>query len=80
LKSVVIELIEFGVKVEDEDTKTILLNSLSSSFNNVVFTLSQMWSQTLDEIISSLFEKEKRLNARDTKGDSQTEMCSQTLN
>lgn len=49
-KSLIRQLTEIGAKLEDEDAKTILLNSMPSSFNNVIFTLSKMSTQTLDEM------------------------------
>jgi hypothetical protein len=51
LKSLIRQLTEVGAKVEDEDAKSLMLNSLSSSFNNVVFTLNQISLQTLDGMI-----------------------------
>ena len=40
----------------------MLLNSFPSTYNNVVFTLSQFPSQLLDEMISSLLVEDKRIN------------------
>ena len=63
LKSLVRKLTEVGAKVKDEDAKALLLNTLPSTFNNVVFTLSQLSSLNLDDIVSTLLVEEKRLNA-----------------
>lgn len=54
-------------KEEDEDTKAILLNNLSSRYDNVIFTLCQLSSQSLDEMIASLLEEEKRMKEGDAK-------------
>lgn len=70
LMSLFRQLSEVGTKVEDEDEKSILLNSLASSYSNVVFTLSQMSPQKLDETIATLLAKEKRQNLDYTKGNS----------
>ena len=40
----------------------MLLNSFPSTYNNVVFTLSQFPSQLLDEMISSLLVEDNRIN------------------
>lgn len=61
LKSLLRQLIEAKTKVEDEDAKVVLLNSLPSSYSNVVFTLSQMSTKTLQETITTLMGEEKRL-------------------
>ena len=39
---------DIGTEVDPEDAKAILLNSLSSKYSNVVFTLSQLPSQSLE--------------------------------
>jgi hypothetical protein len=44
-----------------------MLNSLPSTYNNAIFTLSEMSSQSLDDMILSLSEKDERLNGRDSK-------------
>lgn len=54
LKSLMRQLVEINSKVDEDDTKAILLNSLSSRYDNVIFTLSQMPSQALDEMIETL--------------------------
>ena len=38
LKALVKQLAEVGVKVEEDDEQVVLLNSLSSKYQNVVFT------------------------------------------
>jgi hypothetical protein len=57
--------------MEEEDAKAILLNSLPSKYNNVIFTLNQMSSQTLEDMIVSLLAEEKRTIAGDTEDDPQ---------
>jgi hypothetical protein len=57
--------------VDEEDAKAIILNSLPSKYNNVIFTLSQLPSQSLEDMIVALLAKEKRTIAGDTKGDTQ---------
>jgi len=69
LRPLIRQLIEVKTTVEEEDAKAILLNSLLSQYNNVIFTLSQMPSHTLEDIISFLLAEEKRAN----EGDSQPE-------
>jgi hypothetical protein len=46
------------MKVEEDDAKSILLNSLPSKYNSVVFTLS-LPSQSLDDMVSFLIAEEK---------------------
>ena len=48
------QLAETGDKVELDDGKEVLLNSLYSKYSNVVFTLSQLSSQSLEEMVASL--------------------------
>jgi hypothetical protein len=42
---------------------------------NVIFTLSQLPSQTLEDMITALLAEEKRTIAGEIKGDSQPEMA-----
>ena len=63
LKALVKQLAEVGVKVEEDDQKAVLLNSLSSKYHNVVFTLSQLSAQSLDDMISTLLDEDKILSA-----------------
>jgi hypothetical protein len=58
LKLLIRELVKVGAKVEEEDAKA-LLNCLPSTYNNVIFTLSQMSSHCLDDMVSSLLVEEK---------------------
>jgi hypothetical protein len=55
--------------MEKEDAKVILLNSLPSKYINVIFTLSQMSSQTLEDMVVALLVEEKRTIASDIEGD-----------
>jgi hypothetical protein len=73
LRSLIRQLVEVKAMVEEEDAKAILLNNLPSQYNNVIFTLSQMSSHTLEDMISSLLAEEKRATAGDLEGDSQLE-------
>ena len=66
LMSLLRKLVDVGTKVEEEDSKEILLNSLSSKYNNIIFTLSQMSSQSLEEMVASLLAKDKRMNPENT--------------
>lgn len=70
LMSLLRQLSEFGTKVEDEDAKVVLLNSLHSSYSNVVFTLSQMSTLTLQETIAALLGEEKQLKPEDSEENS----------
>ncbi|KAH9291344.1 hypothetical protein KI387_043468, partial [Taxus chinensis] len=72
LRSLIRQLAEVKAAIEDEDAKAILLNSLSSKYSNVVFTLSQIQSQSLDDMIAALLAEEKR-TTEDAEGHSQQE-------
>ena len=48
------KLREFKAPVEEDDAKAILLNSLSSNYDNTIFTLSQLSTKSLDERITTL--------------------------
>jgi hypothetical protein len=69
LKLLIGQLEKVGAKVEDEDAKSLVLNSFPSTYTNVMFTLSHMSLQFLDDMISSFFAKEKRLNEGDSESD-----------
>ena len=66
LKSLIkhLALAEVSSKIDEENVKDLLLNSLPSTYNNIVFTLSQWPSQSLDELISSLLAEDKHLNEK----------------
>ncbi|KAH9312384.1 hypothetical protein KI387_027419, partial [Taxus chinensis] len=70
LSSLLRQLAEVKAPVDDEDAKPILLNSLPPKYSNVVFTLGQMPSNSLEDMISSLLSKEKM-----TKEDIEEEMA-----
>jgi hypothetical protein len=59
-------LVEIGNKVDDDDAKAILLNSLPSTYDNLIFTLSQLSSRTFDDMITTLLAEEKRMKEGDT--------------
>lgn len=44
LRSILRQLVEVKVVVDEEDTKSIMLNSLPSKYNSVIFTLNQFAS------------------------------------
>ncbi|KAH9288226.1 hypothetical protein KI387_032343, partial [Taxus chinensis] len=81
LLSLIRQLAEVTTAIEDKDAKAILLNSLSSKYNNVVVTLCQFQSQSLDDMIVALLAEEKR-TIEDAKGYSQQESAfySRTIN
>lgn len=54
LRTLIKQLVEVGVVIDKDDAKAILLNSLASKYSNAVFTLSQMSSQNLEDVISAL--------------------------
>ena len=55
-----------GAKVE-EDAKALWLNSLLLTHKNVIFALSQFPSHSLDDMISSLFVDDKKVNEGNSK-------------
>ena len=61
LKSLMRQLREIKAQVEEDDAKAILLNSLSSNYDNTIFTLSQLSTKSLDEMIAALLAEENRL-------------------
>jgi len=65
-------LAETGSKIDDEDARAILLNSLSSNYESIIFTLSQLSFKSLDEMIAALLTEEKRMKAGDIEGNLQT--------
>jgi hypothetical protein len=75
LKSLIRQLGDTGIEVEEDDSKAILLNSLSSNYDNAIFTLSQMPSKTLDEMIASLIVEEKRMQLGDTEVNGKAEIA-----
>jgi hypothetical protein len=66
LKSITKEMTKIGNEVDDEYAKAILLNNLSSNCDNVNFTLPQLSTRTLDEMIAALLVEEKRMKEGDT--------------
>ena len=63
LMSLFTQLAEIGAKVDPDDAKAILLNNMSYKYSNVVFTLSQVSSQSLEGMATSLLAEEKRTNS-----------------
>lgn len=65
LKALVKQLVEVGMTLEEEDVRALLLNILPPSmYNYVVFTLSQLSSQSLDDMISTLLDDDNKINYR----------------
>ena len=60
------QLTEIKAPNEEDDAKAILLNSLSSNYDNTIFTKCQFSTKSLDEMIAALLEKEKRLKQGNT--------------
>ena len=69
MRSLIQKLVEINTIVDEEDAKSILLNYFPYIYNNIIFTLSHMPSQTLEDMISTLFTKENRAIVGDIKGD-----------
>ena len=59
LKALMRQLAEINSKIDEDDAKAILLNSLSSKYDNAIFTLSQMPSQSFDDMIAALMAEER---------------------
>jgi hypothetical protein len=76
LRSIIRWLAEVKAVVDEEDAKAILLNNLAPKYSSAIFTLSQLPSQSLDEMIAALPVEQKRT----TKGDSQPELTSYARN
>jgi hypothetical protein len=60
LKLLIKQLTEIGANFDEEDAKAILLNNLHSKCSDVIFTLTQMSFQTLEDMIYVLLAEEKR--------------------
>jgi len=75
LMSLIKKLSEIGAPVDKDDSKAILLNNLSSKYNNVVFTLSQMSSLSFEDMVAYLLVEEKRWNEDDLDVDSKTKIA-----
>jgi hypothetical protein len=59
LKSLLAQLAEIESKVDEDDAKTILMNTLSPKYDSAIFTLTQLPSRTLDEMISTLLAEKR---------------------
>ena len=73
LRAFMRQLSKINSKVDDDDAKAILLNSLSSKYDNVIFTLSQMPHQSLAEMIAALMAEEKGIGC--TEASSHNELA-----
>jgi hypothetical protein len=62
------------MKVDEDDAKAILLNSLSQKYDNVIFTLTQMPSRTLEDMISALLAEERRMKEGEVEVSSHSEV------
>ena len=72
LNSILLELRDIDVKMEDEDVAMILLASLPLSYENFVSSISVgKESLTLEEVKSSLFSRELRMKASGIGDDNQ---------
>ena len=56
---------EIDSKIDEDDAKAILLNSLSSKYDNAIFTLIQTPFQSFGETIAALMVEEKRIGDTD---------------
>lgn len=63
LRSLIRQLVDVKATIEKEDAKAILLKCLPFQYDNVIFTLSEMFSHTLEDTISSFLAEEKRATA-----------------
>jgi hypothetical protein len=54
LRSIIRQLAEVKVVVDEEDAKAILLNSLLPKYRSAIFTLSHIPSQSLDKMIVAM--------------------------
>jgi hypothetical protein len=66
LMSLFKQLADTGMEVDTKDSKETLLNNLSSKYSNVVFTLSQLPSQSLEGMVASLLSEEKMTYSEDS--------------
>lgn len=73
LSSLLRKLAEVKALIDDDASRAILSNSFPSKYNNVIFTLSQITSQNLEDMILSLLAEEKRTNVEDSEDVSQLE-------
>jgi hypothetical protein len=77
LKSLLAQLAEIDSesKVDEDDAKAILLNSLSQKYDNAIFTLTQMPSRTLEDMISALLAEERRMKEGEVEVSSHSEVA-----
>ena len=75
IKSLLAQLADIDCKVDEDDAKAILLNSLSQKYDNAIFTLTQMPSRTLEDMISALLAEEKRMKEGDLEVSSNSEIA-----
>jgi hypothetical protein len=54
LRSIIKHLAKFKETVDEEDPKAILLNSFLLKYNSDIFTMSELPSRSLDEMIAAL--------------------------
>jgi hypothetical protein len=71
LRYIIKQLAEVKAIVDVDDAKSILLNGLPPKYNSAIFTLSQLPSQSLDKMIATFLEEEKRT----IEGDSQPKLA-----
>jgi hypothetical protein len=59
IRSIIRQLAEVKAVVDEENAKTILLNSLSPKYSSVIFNLSQLPSQIPNKMIATFLAREK---------------------
>ena len=75
LKSLLAQLAYIDCKVDEDDAKAILLNSLSQKYDNAIFTLTQMPSRSLGDMISALLAEERRMKEGEVEFSSHFEVA-----
>ena len=61
IRSIIRHLVEVKEVVDEESAKAILLNNFPPKYSSAFITLSQLTSQSLDEMIATLLAEEKRI-------------------
>jgi hypothetical protein len=75
LRYVLRQLTEVKVVVDEYNAKAFMLNSPLSKYENVIFTLSQLSSQSLEYMIPALLTEEKRTIPTCIEGNTQFGMA-----
>lgn len=61
MKSIMNQLAGIGSNVPEDDAMAVLLNSMPAEYSNVIFTLGNLPNQSLEMMIASLLEEERRM-------------------